>query len=293
VPARLITIPISHFCEKARWALDRAGVDYVEERHVQLVHVLAARRAGGGRTVPVLVTADGRVLRESSEILRWADAGLYPGDDAAALEARFDAGLGPDGRLWMYHQTLPVVKDLGPWALAGVPRWERAAFRWGVRGVEPAIRRLLDVDAGTAATALERVDAVFDAVAARLADGRRFLATIDPWHGHEVAICFATDPAAMKPFGPRTVLDDTLDAGHALWVADVDGDGDDEVFAGFRGQGTSVLAYDFDGSAWTRTVLDDAIAAQDLRGGDLDGDGTPDVVAIGGATHNVVWYRKR
>ena len=35
------------------------------------------------------------------------------------------------------------------------------------------------------------------------------------------------------------------------------------------------------------------IAAQDLRGGDLDGDGTPDVVAVGGATHNVVWYRPR
>ena len=33
------------------------------------------------------------------------------------------------------------------------------------------------------------------------------------------------------------------------------------------------------------------IAAQDLRGGDLDGDGTPDVVAVGGSTHNVVWYR--
>jgi hypothetical protein len=24
---RLLTIPISHFCEKARWALDRAGLD--------------------------------------------------------------------------------------------------------------------------------------------------------------------------------------------------------------------------------------------------------------------------
>ena len=29
MPARLITIPISHFCEKARWALQRAGVAYV------------------------------------------------------------------------------------------------------------------------------------------------------------------------------------------------------------------------------------------------------------------------
>ncbi len=45
--------------------------------------------------------------------------------------------------------------------------------------------------------------------------------------------------------------------------------------------------------SWTRTVLDRGVAAQDLRGGDIDGDGTPDVVAVGGSTHNVVWYRFR
>jgi hypothetical protein len=124
----------------------------------------------------------------------------------------------------------------------------------------------------------------------RLARGARFLATIDPWHGSEVAVCPANGP---ESFAPRIVLDSTLRDGHALWVADLDGDGDDEIIAGFRGPGTSVLAYDFDGKTWTRTVLDNAIAAQDLRGGDLDGDGTPDFVAIGGKTHNIVWYRPK
>ena len=67
----------------------------------------------------------------------------------------------------------------------------------------------------------------------------------------------------------------------------------DEIFAGHRGKDHRVSAYDFDGKNWNRTILDTEIAAQDLRGGDLDGDGTPDVVAIGGQTHNVVWYRPR
>jgi glutathione S-transferase len=183
--ARLVTIPISHFCEKARWALDRARVDYVEQPHLQLIHRVAARRAGGGRTVPVLVTAAGDVLGESADILRWADTQvaperrLYPeggqGAEAVALEAWLDGGLGPDGRLWMYHETLPVVRDLRPWALAGIPRWERGFFRVAGRAVDPAIRRLLGVDAAAAVAARERVDCVFDDIAARLSDGRRFL----------------------------------------------------------------------------------------------------------------------
>jgi len=129
----------------------------------------------------------------------------------------------------------------------------------------------------------------------RLKDGRRFLATIEPWHGTEVVIYI--DEKGRAPLtGPRTVLDATLADGHALWVADVDGgDGDDEIFAGHRGNNHRVSMYDLDRKSgnWVRTVLDRDIAAQDLRGGDLDGDGVPDVVAVGGATHNVVWYKFR
>lgn len=185
MPARLVTIPISHFCEKARWALDRAGVDYVEEPHLQLIHILAARRAGGGRTVPVFVTSEGQVLPESTAILRWSDTRveperrLYPegdlGAQAATLEAWLDDGFGPDGRVWMYHQTLPVVHDLERWAVWGIPRWEKRFFRMGGPAIEMAMRRYLRVDAATSAAALQRVDAVFDEVATRVSDGRRFL----------------------------------------------------------------------------------------------------------------------
>lgn len=183
--ARLITIPISHYCEKARWALDRAGVDYVERPHLQLIHIFAARFAGGGRTVPVFVTGKGEVLAESSEILHWTDTQvsperqLYPhgdiGAEAAALEAWLDQGFGPDGRLWMYHETLPVVHEMGPWATAGIPRWEASAFRHGGPFIEMSLRRYLKVDAPAARVALERVNGVFDDIAARLSDGRRFL----------------------------------------------------------------------------------------------------------------------
>ncbi|WP_435009077.1 FG-GAP repeat domain-containing protein [Tundrisphaera lichenicola] len=124
----------------------------------------------------------------------------------------------------------------------------------------------------------------------KLRNGRKFLATVEPWHGTDVVVYLSESLDPLK-FGPRTVIDTSLKEGHALWVADVDGDGDDEVFAGYRGGGGGVLMFDRDGSDWVRTILDPGVTAQDLRGGDLDGDGRPDVVAIGGQSHNVVWYR--
>jgi hypothetical protein len=126
----------------------------------------------------------------------------------------------------------------------------------------------------------------------RLRDGRRFVATVEPWHGTEVAVYPSSSPGALT-FGSRTVIDGSLKLGHALWVADVDQDGDDEIFAGYRDGDARLHVYDYDGKLWNRVFTDPATAAQDLRGGDLDGDGTPDVVAAGGRTHNVVWYRTK
>ena len=135
----------------------------------------------------------------------------------------------------------------------------------------------------------------------RMADGKCLLATIEPWHGNKVVVYLAAiakradGEQSLGPFGGRTVLDDTLADGHALWVADVDRDGDDEVFAGHRGKDHRVSLYDFDRARneWKKTVLDREVAAQDLRGGDLDGDGIPDLVAVGGSTHNVILYRAK
>jgi glutathione S-transferase len=182
---RLITIPISHFCEKARWALDRAQIPYTEERHLQGIHIAYALRAGGNRTVPVLVTASGEVLPESAPIVRWVDGHLdradrlYPagaeGIEAARIEAWLDAGLGPDARLWMYESTLPAIDGLTPWIVDGLPRWERLVLRSGNWALTPFIRRYLGVSAQNAAAALMRVDAVFDDIAGMLRDGRPYL----------------------------------------------------------------------------------------------------------------------
>ena len=49
------------------------------------------------------------------------------------------------------------------------------------------------------------------------AHGKRFLATVEPWHGTEVVVSTESEPASLM-FGPRMVIDDTLAEGRALWA---------------------------------------------------------------------------
>jgi glutathione S-transferase len=182
---RLITIPISHYCEKARWALERAGMPYREERHVQGIHQLAARRAGGGSTVPVLVTPDG-AIGESAAILAWVDRRtpaehrLLPDDPRAREEVerlcrRFDEELGPTGRRLMYVHMVDE-RDLAlRFNNAGVPAWEDRVIRHGWPLIKGLIERKLEIAPG-----VEREDEAalwreFDHVAELLSDGRPHL----------------------------------------------------------------------------------------------------------------------
>lgn len=183
----LVTIPISHFCEKARWALERAGIPYRERAHLQVFHRFAVRRAGGGTTAPVLVWGErGRVLAESADILEAARAQappalrLYPDDPRLAAEVRtlardFDEGLGPEGRRWMYYELRGRGDIAREYGCTGVPGWQRRALPLVYPVAARIIDRFLDVTPETAASSEAAVRATFDEVAERLDDGRPYL----------------------------------------------------------------------------------------------------------------------
>ena len=115
---------------------------------------------------------------------------------------------------------------------------------------------------------------------------RRFLAAIEPWHGNEVAI-YRESGGVWQ----RHVIDDSLVDGHTILIADLNGDGSDEVIAGYRGKGVNIYcAQDANGAKWTKIPLDDSIAAAACAIADLNGDGRPDIACIGAATANLKWY---
>ena len=114
----------------------------------------------------------------------------------------------------------------------------------------------------------------------------QFLAAIEPWHGNQVAV-YRNKGSEWQ----REVIDDSLKDGHTIATADLDGNGTDEIIAGFRGEPRRVYVYAFDGKQWNRWTLDDGgVAAAACAVADLNQDGKPDIACIGSATHNLKWY---
>jgi hypothetical protein len=133
----------------------------------------------------------------------------------------------------------------------------------------------------------------------KLKSGLPFIATIEPWHGNQVVVY--TPPADPKALWNRQVLDDKLRWGHAVWCADLDGDGSDELIIGVRdelsmnpGERRGVRIYkavDDKATRWERQLVDEGgVAVEDLAAADLDGDGRIDLVAVGRQTHNARIY---
>lgn len=82
----------------------------------------------------------------------------------------------------------------------------------------------------------------------------RFIAAIEPWHGNQVVVY----TQAGRQWR-RHVLEDAMINGHALAVGDLNGDGRDEIIAGFRGQGCQLYIFTADdpsGEHWTKHILD-------------------------------------
>ena len=117
---------------------------------------------------------------------------------------------------------------------------------------------------------------------------RRFVTTIEPWHGGQVVVYREEDG------WHRQVIDARIDSGHTIAAGDFDGDGRDEIVVGDRGDAQSVYLYtatDAGGERWSRHVVDDGgMAASGCAVEDLNADARLDIVCIGSGTTNLKWY---
>ena len=121
---------------------------------------------------------------------------------------------------------------------------------------------------------------------------KRIMASVEPWHGNEVVV-YTEDPSKNWQ---RHVIFSELTEGHEICVGDFNGDGRDDIVTGDRAKGKVSSSHVFyaqndQGTKWTHEVLDPmGMSASGCQVTDLNGDGKPDIVMIGGATHNIKWY---
>jgi len=174
---KLYTFNISHFSEKARWALDYEGITYDEQVLLPGPHQWVTRRRAKHSHVPLL-EHDGHIVQGSSAILDYiADSlggpKLTPSDPAERrevqiLESKLDHVFGRGVQQVFYSVLLKdrrAVTDM--WTFGG-PFWGRGFYALAYPAIASVVSRMYrtgDLDAVAKAkqafiTAFDDLDAV-------------------------------------------------------------------------------------------------------------------------------------
>ena len=214
---------ISHYCEKARWALDYFGIGH-EVRHVMPgAHRVIAKKLGAKRgSVPFLQT-DGGVIAGSSAIIDWCEvhnAGKRPslsGADPEAvlsIEKRLDDIVGVHVRRFYYSDALiNAPASVRPIFSDGLPILQRAAVTLGWSRIVPLMIKGMDLGVEQGLQSRAVVEAELDWLDSLLADGRPYLHG-NQWTRADLTAAALLGPLAApkehpitaKAFFPSTVL---------------------------------------------------------------------------------------
>jgi len=165
---------LSHYNEKARWALDFKGVAHLRKSLLPGPHAISMMRLSGQRSVPVL-SIDDDVVAGSGKIIdalekRFPQPALYPIDEdqrSEALETAkwFDEEIGPQIRRAYFFDVLPGSSYAAEGFMIGRSGLTRTVYR----AVFPAIRavmiRSMKVDAAGAAVGVDKTKEAFERVA--------------------------------------------------------------------------------------------------------------------------------
>ncbi len=189
-------IPVSHYSEKVRWALDHKRIEHERRAPMPGAHMAVALwlTRGKHKTFPV-VRIDGRNVGDSSEIIaeldrRRPEHPLLPSDPderrrALALEEFFDERLGPQIRLLGWHELrtdkqrmTEVASQMAPGPLRDLPGSDAFARAFGSTFVQLRYRVASDEAAARAraavVAALDRLDSELDAAGGEYLVGDRF-----------------------------------------------------------------------------------------------------------------------
>jgi glutathione S-transferase len=177
----LYQFPFSHFCEKARWALDYKRQAYGIRNLLAGPHTAVTKKLAPKTCVPILVDGD-TVIQGSSEIISYLDklSPLPPltpvdanlADEALEWEQYFDEHIGVSLRCWFYYHVLPLRPVALKLLLQDAPWYGTALYALIFPKVKDAMTQAMNINAESAREAERSLVGAFTRMNEALKDGR-------------------------------------------------------------------------------------------------------------------------
>lgn len=206
--ALLYQFPISHYCEKARWALDHKGVDYHCKTLLPGLHVKPLRRMVAHTTVPVL-QINGQVIQGSDAIIdfldkHFNDQPLTPADALAAQQSReweqFAAEQIADPlRNCFYHYLLQHPRVVIGLFTEGGPWYGKLFYRVTFGKVERIMRGAYQINQTNAQMCMRAIGKALDRLDAHLQENRFLVA--EQFSRADLSVCALLSPLVLPERG--------------------------------------------------------------------------------------------
>jgi len=167
----LYQFPISHYCEKIRWAMDYKGLDYKLKNLFPGLHLRTTKKIAPKSYLPILMD-QGEQVQNSHVILNYLDEkypekSLSPQDpellaEALEWEKYCDVEIGVHIRRYCYHILLAEPKIVVPFFTQGGPWWGPLFFKLFFHKIEPVMRKMMSIDEAGAQKSEVRIQQAID-----------------------------------------------------------------------------------------------------------------------------------
>ena len=157
---------ISHYCEKARWALDYKKLPYTTRNLLVGLHIKQIRKIAPESSVPVLKIKD-RYIQGSDKILDYLDSIgdiiMTPPEADLARQARewetsADRYFGVPIRCLLYNEILDKPHVLLPMWLDQGPFYGKLYYRFAYKQINKVVREKMQVNDRTATMSRKQID---------------------------------------------------------------------------------------------------------------------------------------
>jgi glutathione S-transferase len=208
----LYLFAISHYCEKARWALDYLGIQHELCFVAPGEHARIAKKLGAPRSSVPYLSLNDQVIQGSADIIDWADNATSMKDrrltpdtgrnESDQIEKRIDDVVGVHVRRFYYSEALvEFPQTVRPIFTRNLPFHKKLLISLGWGKIRQFMIARMDLGAQQGQESAKIVAGELDWVDGLLADGRQYLVG-GRFSRADMAVASLLAPLALPPQHP-------------------------------------------------------------------------------------------